>query len=290
MQLNCVNRELWVLCWVLTCGVPLVWAGEGPYFVTYTHQMEEQGNLEIENRSVLGKPDGGHRFLGSALEFEYGVLGWWTSEVYLDGQATSSDSTLFTGFRWENRFRLTKQEHRINPVLYLEFENINGADRTLLEVVGHDGQSDLLDGNSSARREKKREVEGKLLLGSNWKGWNISENLIVEKNVRHAPWEFGYAAGVYRPLGLAARPDHCTFCPENFRLGVEAYGGLGDTFALNLRDTSHYVAPTAEFTLPDGAALKISPSFGVTATSIPFLLRFGVSYEISQFARRFRNR
>src|SRR5437660_129620 len=85
---------------------PLLCAAEGPFFVTYSHQMEEPGNLEMTTKNTVGKPDGGKRFAGSALEFEYGVKGWWTSEVYLDGQVTGGDSTVFTGYRWENRFRL----------------------------------------------------------------------------------------------------------------------------------------------------------------------------------------
>lgn len=290
MQTSCILRIICISSSVLLYSSSLLRAAEGPYFVTYTHQLEEQGNLEIANRSVLGRPEGGNRFLGSATEFEYGLLGWWTTELYLDGQATANDSTIFTGFRWENRFRLTKREHWINPILYLEFENINGADRALLEVVGHDGDADLLDPNAVARQEKKREVEGKLILGSNWRGWNVSENFIAEKNVVHAPWEFGYAVGVYRPLALAARSDNCNFCRENFRVGAEAYGGLGDTQELTLRDTSHYIAPTVEWALASGTSFKVSPGFGVSATSATFLLRFGISYEISQFARRFHTR
>ena len=58
-------------------------------------------------------------------------------------QTTGQESTLFTGFRLENRVRPLMREHVINPVLYVEYENISGADKTLLEVVGHDGQSDL---------------------------------------------------------------------------------------------------------------------------------------------------
>src|SRR5260221_10266370 len=62
---------------------PTLRAGEWPYFITYSHQMEEPGNLEIATRGVTGKPAGGNRFLGSATELEYGVTGWWTTEVYL---------------------------------------------------------------------------------------------------------------------------------------------------------------------------------------------------------------
>jgi hypothetical protein len=260
-------------------------AGEGPFFITYSHQMEEPGNLEITTKNITGKPANGNRFLGSALEFEYGVKGWWTTEVYLDGQATGRDSTVFTGYRWENRFRLLPREHWINPVLYVEFENINGADKSLLEVVSTDGQSDLTGPNSEARAEKKRELEAKLILGSYFKGWTIAENFIAEKNVRHAPFEFGYAAGISRPLALAARPERCNFCAENFQAGVEVYGGLGTHADFGLTGTSHYVAPTAAWTLANGVRFSASPAFGLTETSARFLMRFGVSYEIEQFGR-----
>src|SRR6185437_12759414 len=115
------------------------------YFVTYTHHMEEPGNLEIANKSVTGFPQLGRSFLGNATELEYGVKTWWTTEFYVDGQSTFGQNTLFTGWRLENRFRPLLQEHWINPVLYFEFEDINGADKSLLEVVGHDGLADFLD-------------------------------------------------------------------------------------------------------------------------------------------------
>ncbi len=260
-------------------------AGEGPFFVTYSHQMEEPGNLEITTKNITGKPGAGNRFLGSALEFEYGLKGWWTTELYLDGQATGGDSTLFTGYRWENRFRMLPHEHWINPVLYVEFENINGADKTLLEVVGTDGKDDLTGLNAESRMEKKREIEAKLILGSYFKGWTIAENFIAEKNVRHEPFEFGYAVGVSRPLALTARPERCNFCAENFQAGVEVYGGLGTHADFGLTDTSHYVAPTMAWTLANGVRFSASPTFGLTETSARFLMRFGVSYEIDQFGR-----
>jgi hypothetical protein len=274
----------WVIIAAFLCR-PCVWAGEGPFFITYTHQMEEPGNLEIATKNLTGKPVDGNRFVGSALEFEYGMNGWWTSEFYLDGQATAKDNVLFTGYKWENRFRLLWREHWINPVLYTEFENVNGADKTMLEVVGNDGQDDLAAPNSEARGEKKREMEVKLILGSHCKGWTLAENFIVEKNIHHAPYEFGYAAGISRPLALLARPEPCNFCPENFQAGVEMYGGLGTHAGFGLHETSHYVAPTIAWTLDNGTTFKISPSFGVTGISAGFLLRFGVSYEINQFGR-----
>ena len=263
-------------------------AGEGPFFITYTHQMEEPGNLEFAIKSVTGNPDGHSRFWGSVAEFEYGVKGWWTTEVYLDGQSTRGDSAIFTGFRWENRFRLLQREHWINPVLYVEFENINGADRSLLEVVGHDGKDDLTGSNAETRQEKKRELEAKLILSSHFKGWTLAENFIAEKNIAHAPFEFGYAVGLSRPLVLAAGPEPCEFCRENVQAGFEMYGGLGTHQHFGPQNASHYLAPTIAWTLSNGITFRVSPGFGLTDTSAPFLLRMGVSYEVAQVGREIR--
>jgi len=258
------------------------------YFVTYTQHMEEPGNLEFATKFVSGFPKAGNSFLGNATEFEYGVKTWWTTEVYLDSQTTANESSLFTGFRFENRFRPLLREHWINPVLYVEFENINGADKTLLEVVGHDGIDDILEPND--RSEKKREAELKLILGSNFKGWNVSENFIAEKNLSNEPWEFGYAVAVSRPLALAASAKDCTFCRENFTLGAEMYGGLGDRYTFGLHDTSQYLAPIVAFYIPKGPTISLSPGFGLNSNSNGFLLRFGISYEVDNFFSRLRGK
>ncbi len=261
-------------------------AQEYPYFVTYSQEMEEPGNLDLEVFNVVGTPAPGSQFLGSNLEFEYGLKAWWTTEFYLDGQATQNDSTIFTGFRWENRFRPVPGEHWINPVFYVEFEDTS-ADKTLKEVVGHDGKEDLLQPNWLARMDKERELELKLILGSNVRGWNISENFIGEKNLAGDPWEFGYALGVSRPLKLAASPRECAFCLEKFQAGAEMYGGFGDADRFGLHNTSQYLGPTLNWSTPKGMTLSFSPQFGLNNYSVPVLYRFGVSYEIQQFFGHF---
>lgn len=268
-------------------GTLPVCAGEGPYFTTYDHHMEEPGNLEIAINPVFGVPKAGNGFLGSSTELEYGVKGWWTTEFYLDGQQTWRESTVFTGYRWENRFRLLMGEHRVNPVFYIEYENINEADKTFKEVVGFDSGLDNLEPNSETRHEVEREVETKLILSSDVRGWNISENFIAEKNlIEPDPWEFGYAFGANRPLALAASPRDCNFCRENFRAGFEMFGGLGDRHNFTFRGTSHYFAPLIAWSLTNGTTLRFSPAFGLTAQSHRALIRVGISYELPAFGRR----
>lgn len=278
-----MKRNVAICLFTLLLGPVCCRAQEPPYFVTYSHALEEPGNLEVAIKSAQASPKYGNSFISETLELEYGAKAWWTTEVYLAGQHTFGDSTVFTGFRWENRFRPLLREHRMNPVIYAEYENINAADRSLLEVVGHDSIADLLSSNAQGRADTERELELKLILSSNVRGWNISENFISEKNFAEPePWEFGYALGISRPLALAASARPCVFCRENFALGAELYGGLGDLDGFGLKATSHYAGPSIGFNIPHGPTVSVSPNFGLNDNSVGVIYRFKVSYEVQQ--------
>ena len=264
----------------LACGQ------EAPYFVTYDHHLEEPGNLEIETSATAGIPRSGQQlFVAPYTEIEYGVTGRWTSELYVESQATSGDSAVFTGWRIENRFRPLKREHGINPVLYLEYENVNEASRILKEIEGHTEMSS--ERNSELSRTPVRELEGKLILSSDVHDWNLAGNFLATKNFSASEgFEFGYALAVARPLARIASGRQCRFCRENFVAGLEMYGGLGSTLDLSLHDTAHYVAPAIGWQLSDNSSVRFSTGFGLTHVSNPVLLRFGYSYEIRGFGRK----
>jgi len=140
-------------------------AQESPFFVTYTHHMEEPGNLEIETSSTMGIPRSGQKFYAAPyMEVEYGLTAQWTTELYLETSSVWGDSTVFTGWRFENRYKPLKREHWINPVLYLEFENVNEASRIQKEIEG--GGPDLISSNRELRGEHAHELETKLILST----------------------------------------------------------------------------------------------------------------------------
>lgn len=282
--------RLGLCCMVFMILLPgACFSQEPPYFVTYSQVLEEPGNLEVSLRSAIGTPQYGNQFRSATLELEYGAKGWWTTEFYLSGQNTANDSTIFTGYRWENRFRPLPREHFINPVLYVEYENLNAADRSLLEVVGNDNQADLRIPNAVARQETERSLETKLILSSNVHAWNISENFIAEKDLNESgPWEFGYAVGVSRPLTLTASAHECVFCRERFAAGAELYGGLGTTDGFGLKSTSQYAGPTISYDIPKGPTATFGVNFGLTDNSVGTIYRFKLSYEIEQVFRAFK--
>ena len=48
---------------------PALLQAQETYFVTYSHEMEEPGNLEIAAKSLAGAPKGGNPFVATAVEF-----------------------------------------------------------------------------------------------------------------------------------------------------------------------------------------------------------------------------
>lgn len=261
-------------------------AQEAPYFVTYDHHLEEPGNLEISLSNTGGMARADQRtYFAPYIELEYGTKAWWTTEVYLEWQSTLGNSTTFTGWRLENRFRPLSREHWINPVLYLEYENINEASRIQKEIVGYAPEVGVP--NSELTQTAAHELETKLILSSNTHNWNIAENFMVEKDLsQNEGFEFGYAVGVSRPLATLASANNCRLCRENFDAGVELYGGLGSTFGFGLRNTAHYVGPVISWQVSDNSAIHFSPSIGITHNSDPLLIRFGYSYEVRDFGKK----
>jgi hypothetical protein len=298
MQLSCICIQLRTTSTIilvliaLACGRALH-GQESPFFVTYTHHMEEPGNLDFEISNTSGVPRSGQQFyIAPYLELEYGVTARWTSELYLEGQSLPGDSTVFTGWRFENRYKPLEREHWINPVLYLEYEHVSEASRIQKEIEG--GGPDLTSRNFLLT-QRNHELESKLILSSDYHDWNISENFTAAKNFSQSEGvEFGYSFGISRPLGTLASEAECRFCRENFIAGVEMYGGLGSTLEFGVHNTAHYVAPVISWMLTDSSTLKFSPGFGLTHESNPVLIRFGLTYEVAdaggRIAKLFRTR
>jgi hypothetical protein len=272
---------------IFMAGGGWIQAQESPYFVTYDHHLEEPGNLELEFYTTSRIPRSGRvAYVAPYMEIEYGVTGQWTSELYLEGQGTVGDGAVFTGWRFENRFRPLKREHWINPVLYLEYEHTSEATRIQKEIVG--GGPDVVSPNSELQATKNHELEAKLILSGSTHDWNIAGNFITEKNLSQSEgFEFGYAFGVSRSLASLASGNACRLCRENFLAGIEVYGGLGSTEdGFSVHDTAHYVAPVVSWQVGDNSSLHFSPSFALTHEGSPVVFRFGYSYEVRAFGSK----
>jgi len=278
-----LNRMARFVRWLIVCVVVAVAhpaiAQERPYFVTYDDHLAEPKELEIAVASTTGLPKENRSvYTAPWLEIEYGVTPRWTTELYLEGVTTTRDGSGFTGWRWENRFRPLKNQHRINPVLYVEYENVSEASRIQKEI---DGSGSLpFEPIADLNEERAHEIEGKLILSSTAGAWNVSENFVIEKNLSESEGiEFGYAVGASRLLGAAAGGRSCVLCRESLSVGVEAYGGLGSTPESGLSDTRHYVAPVLGWRVGHEMTFKVSVGFGLTEASDRALFRVAVAFE-----------
>ena len=192
---------------------------EPPYFVTYSSVLEEPGNLEIENQNIAAAPKNANSFFAPTVEFEYGVTAWWTAEAYLQGQTTQNDSAVFTGFRFENRFRPLPREYWINPVLYVEYEDVNKADKSFLEVTGNDSIATLQVPNAVLRKEVERSIEGKLILSSYVQGMELfGEHHLGKSCERKRAVGVWLRPGGCAPAGLGGKSEVvCDLPTKHFR-------------------------------------------------------------------------
>ena len=268
--------------------VPRLEAQEPPYLVTYSDVLEEPGNLEFATQNLYSNPKDANPFHSEVFEVEYGVTGWWRTEAYIHVQTTVHDSTVLTGFRFENRFRPFRRTHWINPVLYLEYENVNQADKSFLEVTGNKAVQDLQVDNALLRADLERSIEGKLILSSYVHGVNLIENFIAEINFLGEPWEFGYSIGASRPLANHASDRACVFCRQYFAVGGELFGGLGTRYNFGVGGTQQYAGPTLAYSAPRSLTVLVGPEFGLNSNSAAVLWRMKVAYEWNQFRDVFR--
>jgi hypothetical protein len=278
MHVRCFLRSSTVALLAIAVPAPAA-GGDGPFFVTYSHVMEAPTDLEVSLTATARNSSG---LTGSTLvEFEYGLSARWTTSIYLD--VGLDRKTGLTGFRWENRIRPFMREHWINPVFYAEFVDVSGSDQAFLDVTGR-----LPTAREQVEKAHDREVEGRLILGSQFHGWTLAENVVVSHPLSAGATEFGYAIGARRPVVVGARQERCRLCGENFELGWELYGGLGDQDHPGLRATGHYATGNAAWTGIQNR-VSISVGAGLTSNSRGLILRVGLAHEIDDFGRSVHN-
>lgn len=262
-------------------------AGQDANFVLYNHYMEEKGELEVEVYSDYGRVGRGEpNYTAQLYEIEYGVTDLWTSSLYLEAAKTFEEggSYDFASFRWENRYRLFKDETLLNPVVYVEYEQKWPESRIVRSAVG---RTDSPEGPE----EIEHEIETKLILSHDFSSnLNVAFNTIQEIKLDNGVWAFGYAAGLnyvfYRSFDASTAPaseaGENNFGLNKLTLGLEAFGGLGDSvkgLTLSSDKTEQYagIGLRADFT--NDFHVGIGGAFGLTRDSEDAIVRFTAGYE-----------
>ncbi len=96
-----------------------------------------------------------------------------------EGQNTSGRGGYnFTGFRWENRYRLFAEDVFLNPVLYLEYEDLSTDTKYVMEVSGREDATE-----QSKVRPRERVLETRLILSQDLTDMlDISINFALSRN------------------------------------------------------------------------------------------------------------
>jgi hypothetical protein len=267
-------------------------AGNEANFVLYDHHTDAKGETEINvfsdfSNAVSGDP----RYAAQLLEIEHAVTDRWTTALYLEGDAIQGENYDFAGWRFENRYRLFEYGAFLNPVLYVEYENLKPDHKYLLEVTG---RTDTPEG----LQRTKHEIESKLILGQDLsKKLDVAFNWINEANLDTGRWEFGYALGLnYALYGEAneeaeehgenerAERSHASssWALKEMKIGAEIYGGLGDStrgFTLDPDVTQQYAELNLRTEFNNGVDIMVGGAAGLTQESERGLLRLMLGYE-----------
>lgn len=182
-----------------TCCSLALQAGEGGYFVTYSSKIEKgEKTLMLMNDftrpSELKRHDGQNDYNAQMLELEWHPTDQYATEIMFESFIDANGEKKYTGFRWENRYRLFKDETFLNPMIYVEYENLHRATRFKMETSGWVITPYLESQGDEPLME--RILESRLVLSQDVGRTNIAFNWINETDLRTGRTDFGYALGV----------------------------------------------------------------------------------------------
>ena len=216
-------------------------AGSEANFVLYDFHTGDKGETEVNVFSDFSSGTKADAHYNAQLfEIEHALTDRLTTALYLEGDDIDGGNYQFGGWRLEGRYRLLDYGAFLNPVLYVEYENLQPERSYVLDVVG---RTDAADGPKSAERD----IESKLILGGDvTNDLSVDFNWINETNLDTGRWDFGYAFGLnYALVGVdqEAEPpgkhwagkgtlhsnNVSDWMVKEIKLGAELYGGLGDS-------------------------------------------------------------
>lgn len=284
------KKELAILVTMLllqNIWVPSVLAHEG-YITTYNHHIVP-GELELmvmndfTNPSDPKREDDGHGdYFSQMLELEYAPTDQLAFEFMAEAyEDIETGEKKITGFRYETRYRIFKDEVPLNPMLYLEYEDLHIKTRYKMEVSGW---VEPPYEEEEEEPDRERILESRLILSQDFLPWNVAFNWINESDLNSGETAFGYSFGLlYRiPMGSEEKFDSHhkkqmgikeADAPQRFiqpaSLAFEFFGALGDTIKFDLEPSrqEHYFQPSIMFHVGDNSMLTIGAGIGLTKAS-----------------------
>jgi hypothetical protein len=218
----------------------------------------------------------------------------WMTEWFED---VGTGHSKFTGFRYEARYRLFKKEIPLNPMLYVEYEDLDPRTRYKMEVSGwvkppyEDSEDDSRETTHPENEEVNREriIETRVILSQDFiEHWNVAFNWINETDTSDGVTAFGYTTGVsYKFHTHHEEHEEQSHFSSHHRpffsiasVALELTGALGDTkdFGLEPSRQEHYVQPSVMIHMGEHVMFNLGFGIGLTRSS-DNLARFNVGIE-----------
>ncbi len=265
---------------------------EGAYLTTYGHHIDA-GELELMLMNDFTSPsehkreEGQENYLSHMVELEYAPTSQlaleWMTEWF---EETGSDEAKFTGFRYEARYKLFEKDVPLNPVLYVEYEDLDPETRYKMEVSGW--IKPPYEEEETEEPSRERIIETRIILSQDFlERWNAAFNWINESNTDDGVTAFGYTIGVsYALIAESEEGEHhhdsgghgAWLRPAS--VALELLGGVGDSKSLKIdpENQEHYLQPSIMVHVGDKAMLSVGFAFGLTRSSDD-LVRLNVGFE-----------
>ena len=271
------------------------WAGNNGWFTTYNSEIEK-GEIELMLMTDITAPsrfrredDGFGTYMSHMVELEYSPFHQFATEFMIEWfEDFETSDAKFTGFRWESRYRIFKKEVPLNPMLYLEYEDLDPATRYKMEVSGW---IDPPYAETGGEPDRERILETRLVLSQDFGPVNVAFNWINETDLENGHTPFGYSLGAMWMLHHHEEHEHEKTKSseekeeeeehgEGVGLGLELYGALGDTksFGLTPSRQEHYVGPIFMYHLNDHWMFHTQLAVGLSKAS-DNLFRMNFGYE-----------
>ncbi|MBI1977392.1 MAG: hypothetical protein HYS55_01415 [Candidatus Omnitrophica bacterium] len=272
---------------------------DGGYLTTYSHHIKRR-ELEVmvmNDFTFPSKPhheEGERNYFSHMVEVEYAPFSQLALEFMTEWfEDVGKKDTKFTGFRYEARYRLFKQEVPLNPMVYVEYEDLDPETRYKMEVSGwvrppyEDSAETTHPESSEVNRE--RIIETRVILSQDFlKHWNVAFNWINETDTSDGVTAFGYTTGVSYQFHTHheehGEHSHLSSHHRPFfslaSVALELTGAFGDTkdFGLEPSRQEHYVQPSVMIHMREHVMFNLGFGIGLTRSS-DNLARFNVGIE-----------
>ena len=235
----------------LLLGEGLAFAHMRDYLVNQSYHTTRKGEFELELHNDLNLKEGDNDNTYSSqhqVEFEYGLTNRLQLAYYEVLKWDRPNDWQRDSFKIETKYRfLESGELPVDVALYGEYRNPNGHQDTGSDVV-----------------------EGKLILSKDFGPWNVTGNLVAEREIdAHEDWQWEYTAGVSYSLS------------PKVRLGLELKEDLGDQGEFGIHRKAHklQLVPGIYANVAPHVRLLFGPAIGLSHAADDLQLKSIVEIE-----------